>query len=108
MNKVTKEQARDIYNLYSQIEDTETLIRELKEQMEKEKGTPAKLLRDNDYHPHGSITINVPYFGSGSFDKSKGSRIYIISYPSAIKVLKNHIKQLKRELNSIQSKIAEL
>lgn len=108
MNKVTKEQARDIYNLYSQIEDTETLIRELKKQMEKEKGTPDELLRDNDYHPHGSITINVPYFKSGSFDKSRGSIVYNISYPSAIKVLKNHIKQLKRELNSIQSKIAEL
>ncbi len=99
---ITKEIAREIYNHYSQIETVEKLISDMKEMMEKEKGTSHDILRDNSYHPHGSITINIPYFEGGSFDKERGSRVYNISYPSAIRVLKNHIKQLKRELNKLQ------
>lgn len=99
---ITKETAREIYNHYSQIETVEKLISDMKKMMEKEKGTSPKILRDNSYHPHGSITINIPYFEGGSFDKERGSIVYNISYPSAIRVLKNHIKQLKRELNKLQ------
>ncbi len=98
---ITKETAREIYNHYSQIETVEELIKDLKVMMEKEKGTPPKILRDDSYHPHGSIVMEVPYFQGGSFNKERGSRVFNISYPSAIRVLKNHLKQLKRELNEL-------
>ena len=99
---ITKEQAREIYNHYAQIEECEKLIADLKGMMEKEKGKSPDILRDNSYHPHGSITLNIPYFEAGSFNKERGSRVYNISYPSAIRVLKNHVKQLKRELKTLQ------
>ena len=105
---VTKEQAREIYNYYSQIEKSEKLIADLKRAIEKEKETPdfTDIIRDNTYHPHGSICLDVPYFDNltGEFTKEKGSMIYNISYPSAIRVLKAHVKQLKRELAALQPK----
>lgn len=102
MIMITKETAREIYNHYSQIETVEKLISDMKKMMEKEKGTSPDILRDNSYHPHGSIQMHIPYFEAGSFNTERGSRVYNISYPSAIRVLKNHIKQLKRELNKLQ------
>lgn len=102
---VTKEQARDIYIYYSQIEDTEKLIADLKRAIEKEKKEPNfhEIIRNISYHPHGSICINVPYFDNtkGVFDKDKGSRVYNINYPSAMKVLKAHVRILKRELREL-------
>ena len=96
---ITKERARQIYNRYSQIEDAEKLLEELKgfthEVLVKNK---PKLL-DPRYHPYGTIELHVPTFQSGRFEGSY--KIVGISYPSAIRVLKNHIKQLKRELAEI-------
>lgn len=102
--KITKEQAREIYNHYSQIEACEGLIADLKKAIEIEKGAAPDILRDPNYHPHGSITINIPYFDNTSsmFQKEKGSRVYNISYTSAVRVLKNHLKHLKRELAELQ------
>lgn len=103
---ITKEQAREIYNHFQQIELCEDLVEDLKKAVEKSnsKGGPALLYRDPNYHPHGSICIEVPYFDNttGCFTKEKGSRVYNISYPSAIRVLKNHVKHLKRELAELQ------
>lgn len=103
---ITKEQARQIYNYYSQIEDSEKLIANLKKAIEAEKDNPKfpDIIRDNSYHPHGSICIQIPFFDNttGMFTKERGSMVYNICYPSAIKVLKNHIKQLKRQLNELQ------
>lgn len=100
--KITKEQAREIYNHYSQIETCENLIKDLKLAIEKEKGTSPDILRDPNYHPHGSITISVPYFEAGSFDKERGAKVYNIGYASAVRILKNHVKHLKRELADLQ------
>lgn len=99
---ITKEQAREIYNHYSQIEECNKLIDDLKKVMSLDDMRNPDILRDNSYHAHGSICIEVPYFEAGRFDKSKGSRVYNISYPSALRVLKNHVKQLKRELAELQ------
>ncbi len=111
MATVTKEQAREIYNHYSQIEKSEQLIDNLKRAIEKEKEKPEfpNIIRDNSYHPHGSICINVPYFDNltGEFTKDKGSMVYNISYPQAVRVLKAHVKQLKRELEQLQPKDEE-
>lgn len=105
---ITKEQAREIYNYYSQIEKSEKLIADLKRAIEKEKENPRfpDIIRDNSYHPHGSICLDVPYFDnvSGVFSKEKGSMVYNISYSQAIRVLKAHVKQLKRELAALQPK----
>ena len=105
---ITKEQAREIYNYYSQIEQSEKLIADMKKAIEKEKTNPKfpEIIRDNQYHPHGSICIEVPYFDNltGVFSREKGSRVYNISYSQAIRVLKAHIKQLKRELAALQPK----
>lgn len=105
---ITKEQAREIYNHYSQIEQSEKLIAALKRAIEKEKENPRfpDIIRDNTYNPHGSICINVPYFDNltGEFTKEKGSMVYNISYPQAVRVLKAHVKQLKRELAALQPK----
>ena len=108
MATITKEQAREIYNYYSQIERSEQLIANLKRAIEKEKENPRfpEIIRDSSYHPHGSICIDVPYFDNmtGMFTKEKGSMIYNINYSQAIRVLKAHIKQLKRELAALQPK----
>ena len=111
MATVTKEQAREIYNYYSQIEKSEKLIADLKRAIESEKENPRfpDIIRDNSYHPHGSICIDVPYFDNlkGEFTKEKGSLIYNISYSQALRVLKAHVKQLKRELAALQPKDEE-
>lgn len=103
---ITKEQAREIYNYYSQIELCEKLVADLKTAIErdKQKAPPQILYRDPNYHPHGSICIEVPYSDNitGAFSREKGSRVYNIGYPSALRVIKNHIKRLKRELAALQ------
>lgn len=108
MNIITKEQAREIYNYYSQIETSEKLIADLKQAIQKEKENPRfpDIIRDSSYHPHGSICIDVPYFDNlkGEFTKERGSMVYNISYPQAVRVLKAHVKQLKRELAALQPK----
>ena len=105
---ITKEQAREIYNYYSQIEKSEQLIADLKKAIEKDKENPnfPDIIRDNSYHPHGSICIEVPFFDNltGCFNKERGSMIYNICYSQAIRVLKAHVKQLKRELAALQPK----
>ena len=105
---MTKEQAREIYNHYSQIESSEKLIANLKRAIEKEKDHPRfpDIIRDSSYHAHGSIVIEVPYFDNerGEFSKERGSMIYNINYSQAVRVLKAHVKQLKRELAALQPK----
>ena len=54
----------------------------------------------------GSICLNVPFFDNqtGMFTKEKGSMVFNIGYSQAIRVLKAHVKQLKRELAALQPK----
>lgn len=112
MATVTKEQAREIYNHYAQIERSEELIANLKTAIEKDKEHPdfPDIIRDDSYNAHGSICIHVPYFDNlrGEFTKEKGSTIYNICYSQAIRVLKAHVKKLKRELAALQPKEAEV
>ena len=97
---ITKERARQIYNRYSQIEDAEELLAKLKDfTHEVIVGNNKPKLMDSRYHPFGTIELHVPTFQEGQFHGSY--RIVGISYPSAMRVLKNHVKQLKRELAEI-------
>lgn len=105
---ITKERARQIYNRYSQIEDAEELLAKLKDFTHKViEGDNKPKLMDDRYHPYGTIELHVPTFQEGKFNGSY--RIVGISYPSAIRVLKNHVKQLKRELAEIdESEVRDL
>jgi len=100
---ITKETARDIYNIFAQIETTEKMISELEQAVEQEDKKVPDIIRDREYHSHGSIVIEIPYFEAGQFVKERGSRVYNISYRSALRILKNHKKQLKKELKEINS-----
>ena len=100
MVKITKEKARSIYCRYSQIEDAEELIKKLSGFVNKELAEARPSLTDQRYHPFGTIELHVPSFKEGQFEGSY--RIVGISYSSALRVLKNHVKQLKRELVELQ------
>jgi len=64
---------------------------------------------DENYTAYGSIEISIPYFEAGQFKKG-GARVFNISYPAALKVLKSHIRGLRRllkkELESIGDEVA--
>lgn len=105
MKKITKELARQIYNRYSQIEQAEELIEKLKDFTHQVLVNEKPKLMDNRYHPYGTIELHVPTFQEGRFNGSY--RIVGISYPSAMRVLKNHVKQLKRELMELENSIKE-
>lgn len=94
---IDKERARKIYNYYSQIETTEKIIADLEEFIRKyNEGEPPAVM-DENYSPYGSIEISIPYFEHGQFKKG-GARVFNISYPAALKVLKSHIRTIKRLL----------
>ena len=96
--KIDKEKARNIYNLYSQIETTEKIIKELQEFIQKyNDGNPPQDIIPANYNPYGSIEISIPYFEGGKF-ADKGARVFNISYPAAIKVLKSHLRCIKKQL----------
>lgn len=103
--EVTKNTAMKVYNLYSQIETTAKIIAELQEFIKKwNEGGQPPVITDN-YKPYGSIEISIPYFERGQF-KQGGARVFNISYPAAIKVLKSHLRclkhTLKKEIEDIQ------
>lgn len=106
---IDKERARKIYNYYSQIETTERIIADLDEFIKKyNEGEPPAVM-DENYTAFGSIEISIPYFEAGQFKKG-GARVFNISYPAALKVLKSHIRGLRRllkkELESIGDEVA--
>ena len=102
--EITKNTARKIYNLYSQIDTTEGIITDLNEFIRKwNEGGEPPVITDN-YNPYGSIEISIPYFESGKFKKG-GARVFNISYPAALKVLKSHLRSLK---NTLKKEIKEI
>lgn len=103
---IDKDRARKIYNFYSQIETTERIIADLNEFIAKyNEGQPPAVM-DENYHPYGSISITIPYFEAGQF-KDGGARVFNISYPAALKVLKSHIRGLRRQLKKELENIGE-
>lgn len=100
---ITKEQAKDIYNIYSQIDTCEKLIEDLKNFID-QNGKHVPDIIDDNYTTYGSIQIQVPYFESGKFSSS-GARIFNINYSMAIKVLKSHVRTLRNRLKKIDTEI---
>lgn len=93
---ITKEDARLIYNLYSQIETTEKIIEDLEKFVKSQDENIPDVIPES-YSVHGSIEICIPHFKEGQF-QTGSARVYNISYPAALRVLKNHIKHLKKKV----------
>ena len=98
-NMITKERARDIYNHYSQIEECEKFMSELKSFIDEQVGNDPKLL-GTEINPRGNIQIQIPYFEKGKFKDTY--RIFGLDYPTALRVIKSHVRRLKKELAELQ------
>ena len=106
---ITKESARQIYNLYSQIEKSNGIIeilKKCKDEYEKDnKGVD--LIRDQ-WGNCQSIELHVPErFLNPNGSSFNGARIYQISLPDAILVLENHVIRLSKSLEFEQKKALE-
>lgn len=106
---ITKENARQIYNLYSQIESCNEIINALKkckDQYEKN-NEGVDIIRDQWERGH-TIELGIPErFLHKEASSYSGMRIYQISVPDAILVLENHIIRLAKALEEEQRKAME-
>lgn len=103
VKEITKEDCRQLYNLYAQVETTESIIKDLEEFIKSQDGRVPDII-PKSYQTHGSIEINIPYFDNGKF-ADKGARVYHISYHAALRVLKNHVRNLKKEIKQMNEKL---
>ena len=106
---ITKEIARQIYNLYSQIERSNGIIEVLKKcKDEYEKNQEGiDIIRDG-WGNHQSIELHVPErFLNPKGSSFDGARVYQISVPDAILVLENHVVRLSKSLELEQKKAME-
>ena len=100
---ITKEQAAQIFNIYSQIATCDTLINDLQRFIQECDNHVPDII-DESYHTYGSISIDVPYFEHGNFKKA-GARVFNINYSIAMKVIKSHRRSLKKRLEKLQQQI---
>lgn len=100
---ISKEDARLLYNLHAQIETTQTIISDL-EEFVKQQGEDVPDIIDKNYNTFGSISIEIPYFEGGKFTK-RGARVYNISYKAALRVLKNHVRNLKKQVKALSDRL---
>lgn len=106
---ITKENARQIYNLYSQIEKSNEIIEILKKCKDRyEKNNEGiDIIRDG-WGNYQSIELAIPDNFFGAEDRHcNGARIYHISIPDAILVLENHVVRLAKVLEMEQKKALE-
>jgi hypothetical protein len=106
---ITKENARQIYNLYSQIEKSNELIEILKKCKDRyEKNNEGIDIIRNDWGSYQSIELAIPDNFLRAEDRHcNGARIYHISIPDAILVLENHVIRLAKALEMEQKKAME-
>lgn len=100
---ITKEDCRQLFNYYSQVETTEKLIEDLENFVKSQDANIPDVIPES-YSSHGSIELCVPLFKEGQF-QTGSARVYNISYHAALRVLRNHIEELKKK---IQAKNEEL
>lgn len=107
---ITKENARQIYNLYSQIEKSNEIIEILKKCKDRyEKNNEGiDIIRDG-WGNYQSISLAIPenFFSAEEDRHCNGARIYQISIPDAILVLENHVVRLAKVLEMEQKKAME-
>lgn len=106
---ITKESARQIYNLYSQIERSNEIIEILKKCKDGyEKSQDGVDIIKDCWGDYKSIELHVPQrflnLESSSFS---GATVYQISVPDAILVLENHVVRLSKSLELEQKKAME-
>lgn len=106
---VTKENARQIYNLYSQIEKCNEIINVLKKcQDQYEKNNEGVDIISDQWGRGQTIELGIPErFLHKEASSYSGTRIYQISVPDAILVLENHIIRLGKALEEEQRKAME-
>lgn len=100
---ITKEDCRQLYNYYSQVETTEELIEDLEKFVQKQ-GEDIPDVIPESYATYGSIQLCVPTFKQGQFQTGSAT-VFNISYHAALRVLRNHIEELRKK---IQEKNNEL
>lgn len=100
---ITKEDCRQLFNYYSQVETTEKLIEDLENFVKSQDENIPDVIPES-YASYGSIELYVPHFKEGKFQTGSAT-IYNISYHAALRVLRNHIEELKKK---IQAKNEEL
>ena len=106
---ITKESARQIYNLYSQIEKSNEIIEILKKcKDEYEKDQEGLDIIKDCWGNYKSIELHVPErFLNPEGSSFSGARIYQISVPDAILVLENHVVRLSKSLELEQKEAME-
>lgn len=93
---ITKEDCRKLFNYYSQVETTEKLIEDLEKFVKSQDANIPDVIPES-YASYGSIELCVPHFKEGQF-QTGSARIYNISYHAALRVLRNHIEELKKKI----------
>ena len=106
---ITKESARQIYNLYSQIEKSNEIIEILKNcKDECEKNQEGLDIIKDQWGNYKSIELHVPQrFLNPEGSSFSGATVYQISVPDAIIVLENHVVRLSKSLEFEQKKAME-
>ncbi|MCQ2231667.1 MAG: hypothetical protein MJZ30_07465 [Paludibacteraceae bacterium] len=106
---ITKESAKQIYNLYSQIEKSNeviTILEKCKEQYEKD--NEGIDIIPNNWSSHKYIELHIPdRFLHSDASPYSGTSIYHISVTEAILVLQNHIVRLEKALEAEKKKAME-
>lgn len=100
---ITKEDCRRLYNYYAQVETTEKIIEDLEKFVKSQDDKIPDVIPES-YAVHGSIELCIPTFKEGQF-QTGSARIYNISYPAALRVLKNHIKDLKKKIKKMNDEL---
>lgn len=106
---ITKESARQIYNLYSQIEKSNEIIEILKKcKDEYEKDQEGLDIIKDGWGNCQSIELAIPErFLNPKGSSFSGARIYQISVSDAILVLENHVVRLSKALELENKKAME-
>ena len=97
---ITKERARQIYNLYSQLEESNKIVNILRQcQEEYEKNNGGIDIIQDQWGNFKSIELAVPErFFNPKGDSFSSARIFQISVSDAILVLESHIQRLEKSL----------
>lgn len=100
---ITKEDCKKLYNYYSQIETTESIISDLETFIKECEGKVPDII-DENYKNYGSIEICIPYFENGRFKKG-GARVFNIHYDAAILVLRDHVDRLRKNAKELSDRL---
>lgn len=100
---ITKEDCRQLYNYYSQVETTEKLIEDLETFVKSQDENIPDVIPES-YASHGSIELCVPDFKQGQF-QTGSARVYNISYHAALRVLRNHVEELRKKIEDKNKEI---